>query len=95
MQKEVAKREILKKEHFKSSKLNIKLSKFCGYGSATDIYTFQSEFEKIYLQSTPRDLLPDLLKNNLLADPALSLVKSVDKMDEIWKRLKQARSLEN
>ena len=35
-------------------------------------------------------MLPDLLKNNLLADPALTLVKSVDNIDEIWKRLKQA-----
>ena len=59
-QQEVAKREIKKKEKFQNSNLNIKLSKFCGYGSTTDIYTFQSEFEKIYLQSTPSNLLPDL-----------------------------------
>ena len=90
LQQEVAKREIKKKEKFQNSNLNIKLSKFCGYGSTTDIYTFQSEFEEIYLQSTPSNLLPDLLKNNLLADPALTLVKSVDNIDEIWKRLKQA-----
>ena len=90
MANEVTRREIHKKEGFKTSLLNIKLSKFSGYNSPTDIYTFQSEFEKIYLYSTPSELLPDLLKNNHLTDPALSLVKSVEKIEEIWKRLKQA-----
>ena len=90
MANEVTRREIHKKEGFKTSLLNIKLSKFSGYNSPTDIYTFQSEFEKIYLYSTPSELLPDLLKNNPLTDPALSLVKSVEKIEEIWKRLKQA-----
>ena len=34
-------------------------------------------------------MLPDLLKNNFLDGPALTLVKHVDEMDEIWKRLKK------
>ena len=90
LQKEVLLREIKKKESFKRSKLNIKLAKFSGYNSPSDIYTFQSDFEKIHLAETPSDVLPDLLKNNFLEDPAYSLVKSVESMDEIWKRLKQA-----
>jgi len=32
--------------------------------------------------------LPDLLKNNHLEDPALLLVKNVEDMGDIWKRLK-------
>ena len=55
-----------------------------------DIYTFQSEFEKLYLKSTPRKMLPDLLKYNHLAEPALSLVKSLDNIDDMWSRLKKA-----
>ena len=74
-------------ESFKTSNLNIKLQKFRGYESSADIYTFRSEFEKVYSRSTPRRILPDVLKNNFLEDPALSLVKSLDNINEIWKRL--------
>ena len=55
-----------------------------------DIYTFQSEFEKLYLRTTPKKMLPDLLKYNYLAEPALSLVKSLDNIDEMWPRLQKA-----
>ena len=34
--------------------------------------------------------MPDLLKNNHLDDPALTLVRTLDDIDEIWKRLRQA-----
>ena len=47
------------------------------------------EFEKLYSKATPKKMLPDLLKNNYLADPALSLVKILDEIDEIWTRLKR------
>ena len=90
LKKEVEERELDKHDLFKASSLNIKLSKYRGYDSNLDIYTFQSEFEKIYNRTTPKRLLPDLLKNNLLDGPALSLVKSVDDIDEIWARLKLA-----
>ena len=66
------------------------MAKFKGYSSSVDIYTFQSEFEKLYSRSTPKRMLPDLLKNNFLDDTALSLVKSVGKIEEIWIRLKGA-----
>ena len=90
LQSEILQREIKKKENFKKSKLSIKLPKFSGYDSSTDVYTFQTDFEKIHLADTPSDIIPDLLKNNYLTDPALSLVKSVEDIEEIWKRLKQA-----
>ena len=70
--------ELDKQKQFKESNLNIKLAKFRGYASSTDIYTFQKDFEKLYLHRTPKSLLPDLLKNNYLDEPALSLVKPVD-----------------
>ena len=78
---ENSKREISKEMLFKESKLNIKLPKFCGYETAIDIYTFQMDFEKIYGKTTPKRLMPDILKNNLLGDPALSLVKSCERVD--------------
>ena len=77
VEKEVESRELHKLETFKASCLNIKLLKFKGYDSAMDIFTFLSAFDKLYEKRTPRTMLPDLLINNYLEDPTLSLVKSV------------------
>ena len=88
IKEEYNRRELHKEEIFKTVNLNIKLPKFKGYDSQIDIYTFQLEFEKIYLRSTPKRMLADVLKNNHLDDPALSLVKAEKDIDEIWQRLK-------
>ena len=88
--KENHEREISKVKTFSVSSLNIKLAQFKGYDSDLDISSFQFEFEKLYLKNTPKKMLPDLLKYNYLTDPALSLVKSLDSIDEMWKRLKKA-----
>ena len=87
---EVIKREISKLELFNESKLKINPSKFSGYDSKLDVYTFQSEFIKIYKRTTPKRMMSDVLKNNHLEGSALSLVRSVDDIDEIWQRLKSA-----
>ena len=55
-----------------------------------DIFTFQSTFEKVYEKRTLRTMLLDLLINNYLEDRALSLIKSVRDISEIWDRLKLA-----
>ena len=83
-------REIEKQKSFNKSSLGIKLDKFKGYNSNIDVYTFKDQFEKVHLKETPKNLLPDLLKNNFLDEPALSLVKNVTDVDEIWQRLKDA-----
>ena len=90
LKNEVTNRELDKEKLFKESRLNIKLGKFKDFDSAVDIYTFQDDFEKLYLRTTPKRLLPDLLKNNHLENPALLLVKSEDSIEEIWLRLKRA-----
>ena len=90
IQSEIYEREISKEKSFQVSSLNINLSKFNGIDSEIDIYTFQREFEKLHLKSTPKKMLSDLLKYNYLSDPALSLVKSLDSIEEMWKRLKRA-----
>ncbi|MEM7375585.1 MAG: hypothetical protein AAF587_43730 [Bacteroidota bacterium] len=87
---EIKDAEVSKQQSFQSSKFNIKLPKFKGYDTFVDVYTFQSDFEKLHLKSTPKSLLADLLKNNFLEGPALTLVKGVDSIDEIWKRLKSS-----
>jgi len=87
--KEIGDRELDKLADFKKSSLNIKLEKFTGYDSI-DFFTFKTNFEKMHVSSTPTHLLPDLLKNNYLAGPALSMVKSNESIDSIWERLKEA-----
>ena len=87
---QIQEREILKEDSFKTSYLDIDLSKFRGYHSDLDIFSFQAEFEKLYVRSTPKKMLPDLLKNRHLEDPALALVRRLDDIAEIWARLHKA-----
>ena len=86
---EIRERNIGNEEKSNSS-YKIKLEKFKGYESAIDIYSFQSEFEKCHQKSVQKKLLPDYLKNNYLEGTALSLVRSIDNLDGIWHRLKEA-----
>ena len=86
---EIRERNIGEDKSSKSS-YEIKLDKFKGYESRSDIYTFQSEFEKCHLKNVKKNLLPDYLENNYLEGAALSLVKSIDSLDGIWSRLKEA-----
>ena len=65
----------------------VKIPRFCGYDSPLDIYTFREQFEKFVVPYVQRNLLPDTLKWNYLGDPALTLVKELKNMDEIWDRL--------
>ncbi len=87
---EMTQRELLKQAVFKTSSLNITLSKFKGYESDLDVFTFQSEFEKLYAKETPTNRLADLLKNKYLENPALALVKRLEDIKEIWARLQKA-----
>ena len=70
--------------------LKIELQVFRGYESEIDIYTFQTEFEKLFESSVQRKFLPDYLKSNYLKGSALALVKNMDNLEEIWTRLKEA-----
>ena len=56
--------------------------------SKLNIYSFQSVFLKLYDRKTPKRLMADLLKNNLLEGSAMSLVKSLTSIEYILKRLK-------
>ena len=86
----LAERGLEKQDGFNEANLNINLPKFIGYSPSTDVFSFKGDFEKLHLCSTPKRLLPDLLKNYYLVGSALDLVKSVDNIDEIWERLKRA-----
>ena len=64
LNKEIENQEVDKLQRFTRTQLNIKLERFNGYDSQIDFFTFKSNFEKVHLLSTPKKLLPDLLKNN-------------------------------
>ena len=87
---EISSRDISKHSTFKESIVKIKLSKFSGFNSKTDIYTFRNDFEKLHLRNTPKCYLPDLFRNNYLEDPALSIVKGENNIDNIWRRLQSS-----
>ena len=89
LQMRLKEREILKEKAFQTSALDIDIPKFGGYQSSIDIYSFQMDIEKMYSASTPKHRMSDLLKNKYLEDPAYSMVKSLDDIDEIWERLKK------
>ena len=82
---EISDRETENHQLFKEKILNIKLAKFSGLNSSRDYYT-QDEFAKLLLGTTRKTMLPQLLRNNYLQDPALSFEKNIQNMDEIWKR---------
>ncbi|XP_066931129.1 uncharacterized protein [Clytia hemisphaerica] len=89
LQEEIKTRELDKLDNFKKSQLNIKLPTFTGYDSHIDIYTFNSEFNKLF-SDIPKSYQSDLLKNNHLGKHALELVKNVTDIQDIWTRLKDA-----
>ena len=78
MHAEIAIRNASKEKLASTQSLEIKLSKFSGYNSSVDIYTFQSEFEKLYLPSLQKKLIPDFLKNKYLEGHYLVLLKNIE-----------------
>ena len=89
LNQQIKDRDVYKQKLFNTSKLNINLQKFFG-ADTDDFYTFKDKFDKLHLHTTPKHLLPELLKNNFLKGPALSMVKSMTDIDEIWRQLKFA-----
>ena len=86
---EIKKREIEERKAFNKSKLNIQLPKFKGY-KGVDIYSFKSDFIRLHFKDVPKESQPDFLKHKYLEGQALSLVRNVRDIDEIWKRLIEA-----
>ena len=57
---EVLKRDLSDEKIKNASLLGIKLSKFKGYQSPLDYYTFKAEFEKFVVPRVQAKLLPDI-----------------------------------
>ena len=83
----ISERDISEEKLKASSGLKIELSKFSGYDSKLDIYSFQSEFEKIVQPTVLKKFWVDTLKKNYLSGDAYTLVEKCETMDEIWKKL--------
>jgi hypothetical protein len=87
---QISERNVSKERLSSSNSLKIALSKFSGFDSTLDIYTFQAEFEKLFSKTMKTSQLSDFLKYNYLEGSALTLVKGLDTLTEIWARLKEA-----
>ena len=83
----MSKRDISEEKLKKSSSIPMELSKFNGYDSKLDIYSFRSEFEKLVHQSLQKIYWLDALKNTYLSGPALTLVEKTESIDEAWEKL--------
>ena len=58
-------------------------SSLSGYESKLEIYLCQRYFLKIYEGTTPKGMMQDLLKNKLVEESALSLVKSMTDIEDL------------
>ena len=87
IRQEILRRDISEEKIKRALGLKFELSRFKGYDSEMDIYTFKIQFEKLIKPYVQKRLLSDTLKLNYLSDPALGLVKSLEDTEEIWKRL--------
>ena len=70
-----------------TSVMKMNVPKFRGYDSSQDVYTFKSEFQRLIAPTCRTSVLPDYLKTNYLTGQALEVVRELDNIDEIWKRL--------
>ena len=62
----------------------------CGYESKLDIYSFRSQFEKFIQPGKQRQYWVDVLKRKYLSGAALTLVETVENIDEAWEKLTTA-----
>ena len=86
----ITERDISDEKLKRSKDLNIELSKFKGFDSKLDIYSFRSEFEKLIQPSIQKQYWVDILKKNYLSGPALNLVDKCEDIGEVWKKLVDA-----
>ena len=73
-----------------ASEINIELSKFKGYESKLDIFSFKSEFEKLVQPKILKRYWVDTLKNNYLVGPAQTLVEKLENLSLVWDKLIEA-----
>ena len=73
-----------------ASEMNIELSKFKGYESKLDIFSFKSEFEKLVQPKILKRYWVDTLKNNYLVGPAQTLVEKLENLSLVWEKLIEA-----
>ena len=90
LEQEIYNRDLSSEKLKNASLLKIELAKFKGYNSIMDIYTFQTEFEKLISPNIQKKLLPDYLKNNYLEEQALILIKEIVDIEGIWDKLKES-----
>ena len=87
VRQEVEKRDLSAEKIRNALGLKIKIPIFTGYDADLDIYSFRTQFEKLVTPYVQKPLLADTLKFNYLGGSALTVVKELRDIDEIWERL--------
>ena len=87
VREEVKSRDLSEEKIKNALGLKIDIPKFTGYKSSMDIYTFRTKFEKFVTPYVAKPILADTLKLNYLGAPALTIVKELIDIEEIWDRL--------
>ena len=90
LQKTITNRDITPDKMKNASTLKIELSKFSGYESKIDFYTFKSRFQKLIEPTVQKKYWADYLKHNYLCGSALVLVEKETEYSKIWDRLLEA-----
>ena len=83
----ISSRDISEKKLKNAAGLKIELTKFKGYNSEMDIYTFRSEVKKHIEPNVQRCQWADYVKKNYLTGPAYNLVAKTEEIDDIWAKL--------
>ena len=83
----IRERDISEQKLKNSAGLNIEMEKFKGYNSATDVYSFRTDFRKLVEPEVRKNLWADHLKKKCLAGAAYNLVVNIENIDDIWAKL--------
>ena len=78
LSKNIIQRNISEEKLKRVANIKIELEKFKGYESKMNIYTFHNEFQK---------LVEPALQKNYLSGAALTLVETIEDINNIWKKL--------
>ena len=90
LHKLMVERDISEEKLRNSTEVSLELSKFQGWDSKLDIFSFKTDFERLIQPTLQKRYWVDSLKTKYLTGSALVLVERCKTIDEIWKTLFEA-----
>ncbi len=90
LNKLMVERDISEEKLKNSSGVSLELSKFQGWDSKLDIFSFRTDFERLIQPTLQKRYWVDSLKTKYLTGSALVLIEKCKTVDDIWKKLFEA-----